>query len=53
MRIAVGGILHETNTFADGLTELAAFETPGAFPGLLPGSGGKDFRGGHPRHHHT
>jgi microcystin degradation protein MlrC len=38
MRIAVGGILHETNTFADGLTELAAFETPGAFPGLLKGS---------------
>lgn len=37
MRIAVGGILHETNTFADGLTELAAFETPGAFPGLLKG----------------
>ena len=37
MRIAVGGILHETNTFADGLTELTAFETPGAFPGLLQG----------------
>jgi microcystin degradation protein MlrC len=37
VRIAVGGILHETNTFADGLTELAAFETPGAFPGLLKG----------------
>jgi microcystin degradation protein MlrC len=37
MRIAVGGILHETNTFADGLTELSAFVTPGAFPGLLTG----------------
>ena len=37
MRIAIGGILHETNTFADGMTELAAFETPGAFPGLLKG----------------
>ncbi len=37
MRIAIGGILHETNTFADGVTELDAFETPGAFPGLLEG----------------
>jgi microcystin degradation protein MlrC len=37
VRIAIGGILHETNTFADGVTELDAFETPGAFPGLLKG----------------
>jgi len=37
MRIAVGGILHETNTFADGLTELDPFVKPGAFPGLLRG----------------
>jgi microcystin degradation protein MlrC len=35
MRIAVGGILHETNTFADGLTELDQFVKAGAFPGLL------------------
>jgi len=37
MRIAVGGILHETNTFVDGLTELDPFVKPGAFPGLLTG----------------
>jgi microcystin degradation protein MlrC len=37
MRIAVGGILHETNTFVDGLTELDRFVNPGAFPGLLRG----------------
>jgi microcystin degradation protein MlrC len=37
LRIAVGGILHETNTFADGLTELAAFKIPGTFPGFLQG----------------
>ena len=37
MRIAVGGILHETNTFAESLTELAAFEGPGTFPGFLKG----------------
>jgi microcystin degradation protein MlrC len=37
MRIAVGGILHETNTFAEGLTELDHFVKPGAFPGLLRG----------------
>jgi microcystin degradation protein MlrC len=37
LRIAVGGILHETNTFAEGLTELSAFEGPGAFPGFLRG----------------
>jgi len=37
MRIAVGGILHETNTFVDGLTELDPFVKPGAFPGLLRG----------------
>ncbi len=37
MRIAVGGILHETNTFVDGLTGLDPFVNPGAFPGLLRG----------------
>ncbi len=37
MRIACGGILHETNTFAKGLTELDHFVKPGAFPGLLVG----------------
>ncbi|HSR12243.1 MAG TPA: M81 family metallopeptidase, partial [Thermodesulfobacteriota bacterium] len=37
MRIACGGILHETNTFANGLTELDQFVQPGAFPGLLAG----------------
>jgi microcystin degradation protein MlrC len=37
LRIAVGGILHETNTFAEDLTELAAFLKPEAFPGLLRG----------------
>ena len=35
MRIAIAGLLHETNTFADGLTDYAAFEHKGAFPGLL------------------
>lgn len=35
MRIAIAGLLHETNTFADGLTPYAAFEHKGAFPGLL------------------
>lgn len=35
MRIAIAGLLHETNTFADGLTSYAAFEHKGAFPGLL------------------
>lgn len=34
MRVAIGGILHETNTFARGLTPLSAFECPGGFPGL-------------------
>ena len=36
-RIAVGGILHETNTFADHPTDVSAFEEVGAFPGLLKG----------------
>ncbi|MDD5678308.1 MAG: M81 family metallopeptidase [Kiritimatiellae bacterium] len=35
MRIAIAGLLHETNTFADGLTPYAAFELKGANPGLL------------------
>jgi len=37
VRIAIGGILHETNTFAEDVTDLAAFQKPGAFPGLLKG----------------
>ena len=37
MRIATGGILHETNTFARRPTELPEFLTDGAFPGLKEG----------------
>lgn len=37
MRIAIAGLCHETNTFAEGLTTLEDFERPGGFPGLLRG----------------
>ncbi|MEN6544429.1 MAG: M81 family metallopeptidase, partial [Armatimonadia bacterium] len=37
MRIATAGFLHETNTFADGLTTLADYERSGGFPGLMVG----------------
>ncbi len=37
MRFAIAGLLHETNTFADGMTDYAAFERKGAFPVLLKG----------------
>lgn len=38
MRIATGGLCHETNTFATGLTTLTAFEQAGGFPGLMGGA---------------
>ncbi|MBP8952904.1 MAG: M81 family metallopeptidase [Armatimonadetes bacterium] len=37
MRIAIGGISHETNTFARGLTTIDDFRRSGGFPGLLEG----------------
>lgn len=37
MKIAVGGILHETNTFAEGLTEFKDFAHPGGHPPLQEG----------------
>ena len=37
MRIAIGGISHETNTFAQGLTTIEDFKRQGGFPGLLVG----------------
>ncbi|MEO1102846.1 MAG: M81 family metallopeptidase, partial [Pseudomonadota bacterium] len=37
MRIAVAGLLHETNTFANGTTTLADFEAPGGWPALARG----------------
>ena len=37
MRLAVGGLCHETNTFAEGLTTLEDFTRPGGFPGLMTG----------------
>jgi len=37
MRIAMGGILHETNTFADGLTTIDQFLHEGGHPGLRQG----------------
>ena len=39
MRIAVGGFLHETNTFVEPLTELADFQRGGAFPPMTEGPG--------------
>ena len=33
-RIAIGGFQHETNTFAPVKADYAAFERPGAWPGL-------------------
>ena len=38
MRFATGGLLHETNTFAQGLTPLGDFERAGGFPGLARGA---------------
>ncbi len=37
MRFAIAGISHETNTFADGMTDYSAFERQGGLPGLLRG----------------
>jgi len=37
-RIAVGGIQHETNTFAPSKATFADFERPGAWPGLTRGA---------------
>lgn len=37
MRLATGGICHETNTFARGPTPLTAFTDAGGFPGLMTG----------------
>lgn len=37
MRIAVGGLLHETNTFASGLTTRADFAAPTGWPPLATG----------------
>jgi len=36
-RIAVAGFLHETNSFAPGLTDISAFEVADAWPGMLVG----------------
>ena len=36
-RIAVGGFLHETNTFVPGLTLWDAFAQDGAWPGAMEG----------------
>ncbi len=38
MRIATGGIAHETNTFAEGLTTRDDFRRSGGFPGLMVGA---------------
>lgn len=38
MRIAIAGVAHETNTFAEGLTTLADFHRSGGFPGLMTGA---------------
>ena len=35
MRIAIAGVAHETNTFAEGLTTLDDFQRSGGFPGLM------------------
>ncbi|MEM0934375.1 MAG: M81 family metallopeptidase [Pseudomonadota bacterium] len=37
MRIAIAGLQHETNTFAEGITGLGAFEVPGGWPPLCRG----------------
>ncbi|SDF72827.1 Microcystin degradation protein MlrC, contains DUF1485 domain [Limimonas halophila] len=37
-RIAVGGFVHETNTFVPQPTDLDAFTTPGAWPGMVSGA---------------
>lgn len=37
MRIAIAGLAHETNTFAEGRTTLGDFERAGGFPGLMRG----------------
>lgn len=37
MRIAIGGIAHETNTFATGKTGIDDFTRGGGFPGLMAG----------------
>jgi len=37
-RIAVGGFLHETNTFVPTTTPLSAFTEPGAWPGMVGGA---------------
>lgn len=37
MRLAMAGLSHETNTFAEGLTTLTDFERGRGFPGLMTG----------------
>ncbi len=37
MRIAVGGMVHETNTFALAETDFRQFEIPDVWPGLTRG----------------
>jgi microcystin degradation protein MlrC len=37
MRVAVGGFLHETNTFAEAHTTYEDFATPDAWPGIVRG----------------
>ncbi|MEM8665804.1 MAG: M81 family metallopeptidase, partial [Pseudomonadota bacterium] len=39
MRIAVGGLLHETNTFAAGTTTRADFAAPTGWPPICAGEG--------------
>ncbi|MDO8413731.1 MAG: M81 family metallopeptidase [Gallionellaceae bacterium] len=45
-RIALAGFLHETNTFAQQRTDMAAFLTAGAWPGLVQGQAVFDVIGG-------
>ena len=38
-RIALAGLMHETNTFAAGTARMAEFEAPGGWPPLVRGEG--------------
>ena len=38
-RVAVGGFMHETNTFAPSMADMTAFEHGGGWPGLARGDG--------------
>lgn len=37
-RVAIGGFLHETNTFAASYAGYCAFRTPDAWPGIIRGA---------------